>query len=56
MIYPAHIQWNGSTSGHVARPQASTTTLTRPVRGAVDDASAVPRPTTAPTTRSSLAR
>ena len=49
MVYPAHIQWNGSTSGHVARPQGTATPLTRPVRSARDDASAVPRPTTFPT-------
>lgn len=56
MVYPAHIQWNGSTSGHVARPQATAMPLTRPVRGAVDDASAVPRPKTAPAVRSRLHR
>jgi hypothetical protein len=47
MVYPAHIQWNGFISGHVARPHAATI----PGSSAPDDASAVPPPASPVTPR-----
>lgn len=40
MVYPAHIQWNGFISGHVARPGGTMV----PRSSAPDDRSAVPLP------------